>query len=567
MEYRGDMGDAEDRLDAATLDLVAAAYRGIHDSDGFDDLLERWDRLSPARQRSAARGFSLQSEGLKSAVDNAPEPENAAGAFFAINHATGPAFVMSNDRAIVAANTSGSRVFGALVGGHFDTDLLREEARAEFARLVAACRDGLREYHCLLPVTLPGGRSAVAAGYLTQSELGRETLIVMRAIGIGWDDRVSTLLQSQFALSEAETLIARALFETADVARISRERGTSIRTVRTQLREIYAKTGTSGQVELVRLISSLCARQPGEGGAPSQWQDPLGRERQFEVPGRGTVAYSWMGREGGRPALLIHGPFTGYILREEIQAQLEADNIQLFAIHRPGFGNSRFTTGGDAVADASAAIVALLDHLELGSVPFVSLVSGLVPALQAAVDHPDRVRSMLNLGGCVSAHTPELRAHMPQRQRMLLSLATNNPVLCDIAGRIGARAVRSKGPEFMLSRLYQHSPRDLAAISDPRVFSLLMATVLMLTAQDHRAFVRDLRLIAYPIDDLLGQIQCNLHLLAGEDDPVFPVEQVEAMAALHPLISVARVGEAGQALVHSHPERCAEAMAEFFRLA
>ena len=551
-------------LDAASLELISAAYRAVHDSDGFDLLVERWARMTGAARQQAADGLASQEPGIRQSVDNAPQPETSAGAFLAIERASGPALVMSAQQSVVAANAAGASAFGSPIGAVFDPGIIRAESRDQYERILQACRAGEAQAYCLLPMTLADGQSSVVAASLTRSAMEGSSLIVLRAIGIGWNDAVGELLERQYGLTEAEARIARALYETADVQRIAEERGRSVQTVRTQLREIFAKTGTSGQVELVRLVSSLCAQRPGDGEAPSEWRDPLGRERQFEVPGRGTLAFSWMGREGGRPALLVHGPMTGCVLRPELQRELERLNIQLYALHRPGFGNSRYRSSACSVEDTCNAMGDLLAFLDLKRVPLVAMISGFVPAARFAAENPDRVPRILCLGACTPLEDESVRRDLPFRQQALLNLALKHPSIADLVARLGMRFMRSRGPEWVLSRLYAESPRDLAAIADPDTFSLLMASVMMLAAQDHRAFVRDLRLIAHPLEPLLERLECDVSMVAGADDPAFPLAQVSAMAARHPFINLRVVEKAGQALVHSHPEECRKALSAFF---
>jgi DNA-binding CsgD family transcriptional regulator len=69
------------------------------------------------------------------------------------------------------------------------------------------------------------------------------------------------LLRLLFDLTPAEARIARALTEGATVDQIARNGGTSVMTVRTQLRSVFTKTGATRQVDLVRLLMGI-ARSP-----------------------------------------------------------------------------------------------------------------------------------------------------------------------------------------------------------------------------------------------------------------------------------------------------------------
>ncbi|MSO75674.1 MAG: helix-turn-helix transcriptional regulator [Alphaproteobacteria bacterium] len=61
-------------------------------------------------------------------------------------------------------------------------------------------------------------------------------------------------LRALYGLTPAEADVAVALAEGKTLDRVAEERGVSRETVRFQLKAIYAKTGTSRQAELARLV-------------------------------------------------------------------------------------------------------------------------------------------------------------------------------------------------------------------------------------------------------------------------------------------------------------------------
>ena len=65
------------------------------------------------------------------------------------------------------------------------------------------------------------------------------------------------LLRLLFDLTPAEAVLTRALIEGKTVAEFAALRSLSDATVRTQIRSVFAKTGVTRQVELVRLLSGL----------------------------------------------------------------------------------------------------------------------------------------------------------------------------------------------------------------------------------------------------------------------------------------------------------------------
>lgn len=70
----------------------------------------------------------------------------------------------------------------------------------------------------------------------------------------------SGLLQSLYGLTSAEVRLAKGLLDGLTPAELATRFRVKIATIRTQLRSLFAKTGTSGQVEVVRLLTNLMAR-------------------------------------------------------------------------------------------------------------------------------------------------------------------------------------------------------------------------------------------------------------------------------------------------------------------
>ena len=65
----------------------------------------------------------------------------------------------------------------------------------------------------------------------------------------------AAIIQGLFDFSPAEARVAQAISSGLQIAQIARNHGVSSETVRSQLKSVFAKTGTSRQVELVRLLT------------------------------------------------------------------------------------------------------------------------------------------------------------------------------------------------------------------------------------------------------------------------------------------------------------------------
>lgn len=98
----------------------------------------------------------------------------------------------------------------------------------------------------------------------------------------------------------------------------------------------------------------------------------------------------------GQPVLLISPILPDGFLPLVAERAL-ADRCQLVVYHKRGWVGSTRTPGPVTVADHAADARALLDHLGIARAHVAGHSSGAVVALQLALDHPDRVHSLILL--------------------------------------------------------------------------------------------------------------------------------------------------------------------------
>ncbi|WP_433207125.1 alpha/beta fold hydrolase [Dactylosporangium sp. CS-047395] len=107
----------------------------------------------------------------------------------------------------------------------------------------------------------------------------------------------------------------------------------------------------------------------------------------------GVELYSVVAGEG-EPVLLLHG---GWCSLEYLQAQADAlvADYRVFAFERPGHGRSADVDGEYSYARMVADTVAYLDAVGLRDVHVVGFSDGAIIGLLLAMEHPERVRSLV----------------------------------------------------------------------------------------------------------------------------------------------------------------------------
>jgi 3-oxoadipate enol-lactonase len=98
----------------------------------------------------------------------------------------------------------------------------------------------------------------------------------------------------------------------------------------------------------------------------------------------------------GEPVLLI-SPVLADGFVPLVAEHVLADRCQLIVYHKRGWVGSTRAPGPVTVADHAADAKALLDHLGLARAHIAGHSSGAAVALQLALDHPDKVHSLILL--------------------------------------------------------------------------------------------------------------------------------------------------------------------------
>jgi len=100
----------------------------------------------------------------------------------------------------------------------------------------------------------------------------------------------------------------------------------------------------------------------------------------------------------GHPLLFLHG---GFCSLESMRPQFEAlsSDHRVVAFERPGHGRSADRDGEFNYTDGIADTLAYLDALGLGAVDIVGYSDGAIIGLLLALEHPERVRSLVAISG------------------------------------------------------------------------------------------------------------------------------------------------------------------------
>lgn len=261
---------------------------------------------------------------------------------------------------------------------------------------------------------------------------------------------------------------------------------------------------------------------------------------------------TWVVRAGPRdgvPVVFLHGvPTSAYLYREIVRAMYEEHDC--IAFDWPGFGNSAKPRGLDLSHSARRDhLRALLDKLGLAKVHLVAHDIGGPAGLLFAVDHPDRVASLVLLNTTV--YKRDYRPPLPALTQMV-------PVLRDVSRPLFQRPAFDfffkygcARPERLRRDVLENHWRLASHDHGTRAVFDTWAQLV-----DGNASIEHIR---EQMDKFAGRVL----VLFGADDPYLPPPNAERLAKAFPDAELQLLPNAGHFVQEDAPEEVAERIMAF----
>lgn len=540
-------------------EVVAATFRNISDADAFDDMLDVWG-LRIQSQLAEGKFADLSPE-MRGHVEQALaqlQRNSATPLDDPIDQAvdiSAPAMVISPEQIVVAANDDGMDFFGATKGRSVALDWLDSRSATAFADIVQSAKVPSNRSQAVLRLVEDGKLGGMAEAFHISPDNGRTKMIAIRSLQVEWSAGVDTTLAEAFELTDAEIEVAKVLFETRDTADIAERRGASIHTVRNQIKSIQAKTDVSSKVDLVRLLT-LLAQRNNSGPQPTKisWRDPWGREKTAIGPNGMRIAYSWTGDPSGRDVLIVPSIMHGYAFPERIEHQLKAAGIRLWAIQRPGMGNS---TAQEYSRQAEMdALKTVIEHNAMRDVILVSL-TGTIEPVRAVLRDPHLYKSVI-MAGMVSPPTKAVRKMMPRMEVAMNGACRKSPLLGRLMVEMSMRNAKIKGLEWLVQRMFSNSAADRGAMSKIEMQPLLRDAFAFNLTFDPVLTAWMVGITLEPWDIPLHDLAVPVHALVGTDLAYHHPPSIDAFANKSDLFTWEPVEGCGLKMLYQRPDLIAE---------
>jgi len=440
--------------------------------------------------------------------------------------------VVDNNCAIVDANMAARTTYS--LGANPDLDDLPLE-RSDRESLLSRVRDAIhgksRNNH---PNSILKLHNTATDGVFLASispfvaESSGDVYAIVKTGDIAWPSYLGPILADLFDLTQAEIEVVRLLVQGNRIDQIANLRSTSKTTVRSQLRSIYAKTGTETQLDCVRLVFGLAIMHDTDEGQLLATRIQAAQETPFfprdsqlyihTLNSKRQIEYSDFAASDGQVVLFYHDQAFGDVWFCDAVNTATRKGLRVLGPRRPGFGRTSLYPGQWSEPRKFAPeVVELLDSLEIEHVTLLTLSSGLVHGLALAELIPDRIAAVTaahpllpvrcdeDLEGTNGYNylIPHTRLHFPQAIRFLC--------------KAGFAFVSASGPGAFGKAVMRASPWDVEWISRADILPVMEKGR---RVHEHQGYVGNFGEISYARDwsNLLIDCPVPVRLVIGEND-------------------------------------------------
>jgi pimeloyl-ACP methyl ester carboxylesterase/DNA-binding CsgD family transcriptional regulator len=348
-----------------------------------------------------------------------------------------------------------------------------------------------------------------------------------------WNPDIVPLLESAYSLTPAEIEVLESLVESGSISEVATARGRSIRTVRTQLSNIFGKLGLSGQTELALFLATLAQlmtkkRRPSDVGKDWFVASAKTIERGQATIVGGSVAYVKYGDPKGTPVLMIHST-TPPDMPPDFRRACDLAGLRIMAVHKPGSGGYQGRDSRSGPKDLAADYAAILDAEKVDEAIIAGHCSGGLYALQFAKTYPNRCRGVVLIDtGLPFTGRKELMA-LPKGLRRTFLSARYMPEVLLVPHRIFAANFKrsAEGEAAVVDYFFEDDPIDQMLTRTNRQYYEITRRIIGYSFEDVTRLVADVTRWARDWSELLRVIETHhIHFIHGNTNNLFAADKI-----------------------------------------
>lgn len=342
-------------------------------------------------------------------------------------------------------------------------------------------------------------------------------------------------LKQNAGLTDSESSLVEDLIEDQNYAQLASRRGVTENTIRSQVKQIFAKTGTSRRAELMQQVTSAPQLlQSVVGTFPPSYIAGSAEDRKYHqqltLADGNQLGFAEFGPDRGLPMLFMHN-VSGSRLQMPVPEQaLFAQNIRLIVPDRPGIGLSTWRRKF-VMSSWVDAISALLDSLQLDTVLLVGHSMGGIYAMACAAQTPARFTGLGLVSTMAELVPDEDLAGMEEDMQKIVQLGVRHPRLARPLLRLSLRAT----PDSYVDRRIQKLPRcDQALYRSEGFYQMAVAATRENMRRTAEPMIRDFLMLSRAWSFDVADIAMPVQVWHGDNDITSPLSSIQRLAGRLP---------------------------------
>ena len=549
---------------------VALAPNKLHSFiDTFNDVVEKFNNDEAAIKNSFSEEYILQAMSVADLLID-KETSKSHSIKHTIRNSTQPILALDSTGHIIEINNMATDIFSVTNKSKTFKAYLSESSRDElhfYLNKISALPlnadlsfidlieletkdDGLSHFVCVTPWKVKAN----------------QYFLLIQSVNIHWPEHMTPLLKTTFGLTQSESAVFRLLSEGMSVNDAAAQRKTSVATVRTQIREIYAKTGTTSQLQFIRLAVSLAAltfdsniESPLNRNIKAIKNDaPYPREDQwrvFKLPDERQIEYAVFGDPKGAPCLFFHNELIGEIWPAGLAQYAHQKGLKIILPARPLYrGSSAYPNDAFHPTQSAHDFAKLLDYLKIPKVMVLAQTLGGMFALEFTSLYESRVSRLCIISPMLPFSSEAQRKNMPRLHRFVSTMILKSPKLLEFVARTGYALYLKDGPEAYLRLTFSSAPCDKIVLDNPKHLQSLCMGSQFSGKHGYQAYIAGWKHLLTDTEEKMKKIKVPMVVIIGDSDNNTRVERANSLIEKGIKLDVVMAEGGGELLVFSHPE-------------
>lgn len=305
--------------------------------------------------------------------------------------------------------------------------------------------------------------------------------------------------------------------------------GITVGTARTHLKHVFAKTGTSKQAELVKMMLTNPALTVSDTKADSSREN---RNCLLEkLPSGRTISYAESGCPDGQPVLMCHPIMGSRLIAPDNQSILRKLNIRLIVPDRPGFGFTTPATTRHLMDQWLEDMHYFIPQINASGCSLLGYSSGGAYAMALAAGSPQLISNLCLVSSIVPVHEKSnLKAMLPLTRVIVHLARTNQKIAGSFLNLALNKAIRN--PNSYLDHILETIPEhDQKLLQRDGLNYMLVGAFEEGIRQGIDAINNEILFVAREWQIEPSSIRCPVTIWHGTDDAHAPLCNMEQFSA------------------------------------